>query len=120
MKISFYLFMVGPFGARPFFKFMTLLTVSLLTLSYISCEPKPNNISGKVHQTPHGFAYRIFIDNKLAVQQETIPGISGTRYFCDSLDAARVCRFVQAKIVNRQNPSVTKKELDDLKINTKC
>lgn len=119
MKISFFLFRVGSPGIRPFF--MTSLGIVLLSLLYLSCETKrPQHITSTIYRVPNGFAYRIYIHKKLAVQQETVPGIPGAAVFCDSADAVKISALVTHKIENRLNPSVTLHELDSLKIKTKC
>lgn len=100
--------------------FMRILTVALFSLAYLSCQRKPDDISTEVYATDKGYAYRIYLHGKTAIQQETVPGLPGARAFCDSLDAQKVSRLVKSKIEKRQNPAVTAAEIDSLKIGTKC
>jgi len=61
--------------------------------------------------------YYIKLDNKKFIIQKTIPVIEGHRAFDDSIQAASVCLLVKQKLEHHLfPPSVTKNDLDSLKI----
>lgn len=122
MKTKINLFFVwGPgLETRSFFNFMRILTVVVFALTYLACTNKPDDISTQVYTTGKGFAYRIYIGNKIAIQQESVPGMRGDKPFCDKASAERTAALVKSKILKRQNPSVTSREIDSLKIRIKC
>lgn len=120
MKISCFFVVWGRENFSGLFKFMRILTVLLFALSYIACSQKTDIVSSEIYRSEKGYAYRIFIRGKLALQQETIPGVPGAKPFCDRRDAAKTCQLVKQKIQRRQNPAVSQKEIDSLTIKTKC
>ncbi len=99
---------------------MRTLTFLLLALCYLSCNKQTEDISTKVYATQDGFGYDIVIRSKTVIRQTDIPGVAGHVPFCDSLDAVKVSALVKRKLVKSENPSVSAKEIDSLKIRTKC
>ena len=67
-----------------------------------------------------GFGYTISMHNKILIKQATIPAMAGDVVFCDSLDALKVGNLVAKKISKKQSPTITKQDLAQLKIKTKC
>lgn len=121
-KINCFLFLGRILGSGPFFRenFMRTLTFLTLALCYLSCNRQTDDISTKVYATQNGFGYDLEIRGKTAIRQITIPAIAGNAAFCDSLDAVKVSDLVKRKLSRRENPSVSKREIDSLKIRTKC
>ena len=59
------------------------------------------------------YGYSIYADGNLYIQQNTIPGVAGTRGFSDTVSAARTARLVIDKIKQGEvPPAIT---LDELK-----
>jgi hypothetical protein len=64
-----------------------------------------------------GYGYRIWAQDKLLVQQETIPGIAGNISFSSPKDAQLVAHFVKMKLTQRENPRVRRADLEKMAIN---
>lgn len=100
---------------------LLLLVFALVAFSlfvYIRNANRKPPLSYKTFQTPNGWGYRVFAaDTMLVIQQETIPGMEGTRGFDSEQKAARTAAFVIYKI-RKGNfpPTVEKKELDSLEV----
>ncbi len=64
-----------------------------------------------------GYGYTVMVDNRILINQPTIPGQSGNKGFDTKEKASKVAQLVIDKIKNNQMPpSVSKKELDSLDI----
>jgi hypothetical protein len=76
------------------------------------------NIKVETYQTPSGWAYRIFHEGKPVIEQTNIPGISGTNGFATQEEALQTGKLVQQKLGQGIfPPTITRSELDSLKIN---
>lgn len=64
-----------------------------------------------------GYGYRIWSQEKLLVQQETIPGIAGNIPFTTPKDAQLVAYLVKRKLTERKNPRVQRTDLEKMAIN---
>ena len=63
------------------------------------------------------FGYDIFDNNKKMIHQPSMPGMPGNKGFRKKTDAAQVARLVINKINhNQMPPTVSKQELDSLKV----
>lgn len=100
-------------------KLVRLFIVVSFCYSCVKKEEKTILIS-EVYSLKNGYGYKIYLRNKLLINQNCIPVIQENRPFCDSIDAVIMSRLVIRKINNRQNPSITKNELRYYKIKTKC
>lgn len=99
-------------------KFICLLFMVMLSCSCShkqATQPQPAVIAAG-----GGFGYTISIHNKVIIKQETIPAVAGDVVFCDSIDAVKVSRLVAQKLSKKQSPAITKQDLAQLKIKTKC
>lgn len=64
-----------------------------------------------------GYGYAIMMDNRLFINQSTIPGQPGNKGFDTEAAADKVAKLVVYKIKNNQfPPSVTREELDSLNV----
>ena len=62
------------------------------------------------------FGYDIFADGKRIIHQPHMPAVHGLQGFATVDDARRVAQFVIGKLAANEIPSVSKEELDNLKI----
>ncbi|MES2849333.1 MAG: DUF4907 domain-containing protein, partial [Bacteroidota bacterium] len=62
------------------------------------------------------WGYVIFRNDKILIQQFTIPAVEGNRHFANRDQAALVGSFVTKKLNHAQHPGISKKELDSLGI----
>ncbi len=67
-------------------------------------------------RTPYGWGYKIFVDNKIFITQETIPAIEGNHPFKSKEAALAVGKLTVKKLVSGKIPSITPEELDSLKV----
>lgn len=79
-----------------------------------------SNLQGSVYPVGTGFGYTIKAGDKLLIKQTVIPAISGNHTFCDRTDAQKVCDLVLEKLNAGKTPYISKEELTELKIRTKC
>lgn len=70
----------------------------------------------KIIEVPNGYGYQIFSGDKLLVQQEFIPAVSGNIPFNSAKDAKKVADLVIDKIQNRTSPQISLEELNELDI----
>lgn len=62
------------------------------------------------------YGYDIYKDTSLLIHQPVIPAASGNSGFITEKDAEGVAKLVVTKISSRHAPSITKGELDSLKV----
>ncbi|PAW93143.1 hypothetical protein CKK33_06405 [Mucilaginibacter sp. MD40] len=62
------------------------------------------------------YGYDIYKDTALLIHQPVIPAASGNSGFMTEKDAEAVAKLVVTKISSRHAPSITKGELDSLKV----
>ena len=96
-------------------------TIIIIVVLACSCQDKKTeSLQPLVFAAGSGFGYSISIHGKVVIKQVTIPAIEGNMPFCDSLDAAKVSTLVVQKIKAKHAPTVTKQDLKNLKVKTKC
>ncbi|MFC0183057.1 protein of unknown function [Pseudarcicella hirudinis] len=106
---------------RSFMKSM-VFSVLLITAHY-SAFSKLSALSGspeilvKIIKTETGWGYDVYVNGKMKVHQPHIPVVTGLNGFKSRRDAKAVGKLVKQKI--RKGlipPSVSRKELDSLKV----
>lgn len=96
-------------------------TIIVLVVLACACGHKTTPpLQPAVYAVGCGFGYTISNNGKILIKQDAVPGVYGSAAFCDSLDAVKVSNLVVQKIGQKQSPSVTKQDLERLKIKTKC
>ncbi len=101
--------------------------VALLALLLSSCNP-----TGNIKKVPPtataplfrvqtfkvqaGWGYSVFIDDKEYIRQRFIPAIAGETPFASSQQAWETGNYVVTKLKSNSNPSLSRKELQQLHI----
>ena len=63
-------------------------------------------------QTSNGWGYEVYVDNKLYIKQENIPGVSGFQYFKTKEDALKIGNLIVEKMKHgKKFPAVSLEEL---------
>jgi hypothetical protein len=94
-----------------------LFGLSVLFFVYKKYIYHPHNqIKVTTFQTSLGWGYNISVNDSIIIHQNIIPGVQGYKGFTTQSDAAKVGNMVLDKIKNKQLPSVTLQELDNLHI----
>lgn len=84
---------------------------------FSSCKYKETAFNGVVYKNVNeSYAYAIYFKQKVVIRQETIPALTGGIAFRDSLDALQVMDLVIKKLNDGTSPTISKKELKELKI----
>ncbi|MBN2806851.1 MAG: DUF4907 domain-containing protein [Prolixibacteraceae bacterium] len=79
--------------------------------------PDKGNFSARVIQlNTKAWAYEILIDTIPYIHQAFIPGIAGNQAFESAEEARKCSELVLKKLRNKQIPSISRKELDELGI----
>ncbi|MDE3214208.1 MAG: DUF4907 domain-containing protein [Bacteroidota bacterium] len=73
-------------------------------------------VEAQAIQTQTGWGYNIIADHKIYIHQDFIPAIQGYKTFRTREDALKAANLVIIKISSGKLPSLTKKEIDSLKI----
>lgn len=73
-------------------------------------------VDASIFQTDKGWGYSILVDNKLYIQQDIIPAITGNQGFATKDDATKVAKLVLKKMAADEKPIVTKEDLKQLGI----
>ncbi len=77
----------------------------------------PNGIEVKPISVGNGWGYQIFVDNKIYITQNNIPGVAGFKPFINKDEALKVANFVALKVAtSKELPTVSNKQLDSLGI----
>ncbi|WP_158285049.1 DUF4907 domain-containing protein [Arenibacter aquaticus] len=63
-----------------------------------------------------GFGYEIALQDKVLIRQEYIPILEGKKPFATSLDAQRTADKVISKLMKKESPILSVKELKELQI----
>jgi hypothetical protein len=63
-----------------------------------------------------GWGYNILIKNKIIIHQEIIPAIEGNQKFESENDANKVAELVLLKLKSGKMPTISRSEIDSLKI----
>lgn len=102
------------------FRCLLLLTgigiITVLLLS-ITRNQKSNQVNCRVVRVDKGWGYELYYRDKIIIHQEIIPAISGTKPFATRKDAMQTGKLVVQKINKGDIPSITRQELDSLKVN---
>lgn len=87
------------------------------TITPTALSEKPSLSYNIIPAEQNSFGYDIFDGNRKLIHQPSIPGLPGNKGFNKKDDAEKCARLVIHKInLNIMPPTVTKKELDSLKI----
>ena len=73
-------------------------------------------VDSYTYKTKDGWGYCITVDNKIYINQSTIPDIDGYKSFATEADASKVADLVLNKLKTHQKPSIFKSELEKLGI----
>lgn len=77
-------------------------------------ELSSEKIYSEVFKVNDGYGYRVIYNDKILIQQEYIPVISGKLPFDSYEDANNIATVVVNRITSGEDPKVEKKDLDDL------
>ncbi|MFA9391558.1 MAG: DUF4907 domain-containing protein [Prolixibacteraceae bacterium] len=100
----------------------TIITIVLYTKSPGSKEAGTSAIQAghlaslNVYEIEGGWAYEVKIDTSVMLFQEQIPGMPNNVKFSTKADALKCGKLVMQKLKKQQRPSISKTELDSLKI----
>lgn len=112
-------------------KFSLLLAIifcATITTTLYQCKSPGSKQSGTIVLNQSGklqlqvteqngnWSYQIFVDEQCLIAQEFIPGVPGNKKFTSKSDAEQCGQLVIAKLQARQAPSISKMELDSMKI----
>ena len=92
------------------------IVAAFLKFSLIYSNRHQQVYSLRVIELSNGWGYDILKNNKLYIHQTSIPVIQGNVLFADKVSAERTGQLVLKKLQNNKLPTITKKELDSLKI----
>ncbi len=96
-------------------RFWIVVLLLVLGALLFSCEKKQKT-RVETFETDSGWGYSIVYNDKVFIKQDHVPAISGSYSFLREIDAQNAGELVLKKLKNRQNPSITIRELDSLKI----
>ncbi|MCP9749704.1 DUF4907 domain-containing protein [Ferruginibacter sp. HRS2-29] len=68
-------------------------------------------ITSASYRVENGWAYRILVNDKLYIQQDFIPAISGHRAFPSKSSAENIAGLVVKKMQRHEKPFITPEEL---------
>ncbi len=97
----------------------TLLCLSIANMDG-NLQGKNSDITVKTIGVGNGYGYEILENSHLIIKQEYIPVLTGNQYFCTEKDAKVVGEIIKSKIVNKESPSISYKELVASKISLNC
>lgn len=69
-----------------------------------------------INTSNEGWAYRILYHDKIIIYQKSIPALAGNTPFSSFEDAEKIGSLVVERLKNRQSPSITRADLEDLGI----
>ncbi len=100
--------------------------LSITSILFFTCQPKEtkktterknNKLKIETYKVKQGWGYKILYNEKIFIEQEHIPCISGKFSFETEEDAYKTAYLVCEKIFRQElPPSVTKNELDSMNI----
>lgn len=67
-----------------------------------------------------GYGYTILYNDKVIIQQEHIPVVSGSKVFCSKEDALKTAGLVKSKLLKTGVPTISLKELDSINVSLYC
>lgn len=105
-----------------FYKFFAvcLLVLSVGVIAVSLNQQSASAFSIDIYTVNSGYGYSISKDDKLLIKQDAIPSVEAQMAFCDANDAKRIAQLVVEKLENRENPRITKTELEQKHIALKC
>ncbi len=101
---------------RYFLFILLALGVVLLILTIASQKQNKPELKAITFKTESGWGYRIVYRHKVIIQQENIPAITGNQSFSSENEAKRTAELVVNKLMNKQLPYISVRELDSLKV----
>ena len=132
------MYLLTNFSTITSFKKITMVRILLVTITVLSqlsamSQPKvpvakkPKHTTAKASVSTLGFTiipsagntfgYDVLDNKKKMIHQPSVPGIPGNKGFAKRADAEKVAKLVMNKIRdNQMPPTVSKHELDSLKI----
>lgn len=103
-----------------------ILAASLLVVVFITVylsQAKKNSTNNNIlpvesatFKVAGGWGYNILVDQKIFIHQEEIPAIGGNKVFIKKEDAENTAALIVQKISNKKVPSVSKGELDSMRV----
>ena len=79
-----------------------------------------SNLITSIYKIENGYGYSLSNNTKILIKQDFIPGAEGKHPFCNIEDAQNIANLVKKRIKNKQNPRITKDDLNTLKIKLNC
>ncbi|CDF79380.1 hypothetical protein BN863_16680 [Formosa agariphila KMM 3901] len=76
--------------------------------------------STNVYAINTGYGYEVKLGEKVLIKQDHIPAVSEQHTFCNEDDAQNIAELVVLKLKNKENPRVTKAELQAKAITLDC
>ena len=96
---------------------MSILTVFLLLKNYKKREINDIPVIDiTIYEIDNGYGYSISSKNKVLIRQNFIPVIETKQPFSNIGDAQSIANLVKKRIENKQNPRITKEDLNLLEI----
>ncbi|MGJ5640943.1 DUF4907 domain-containing protein [Formosa sp. S-31] len=92
----------------------------LAILTHNSYKSKTSNYNIEVYPVTTGYGYKISVSKRVLIQQDVIPAIAENTAFCSSEDAKKTGLLVISKLEHKQNPRITKTELEALGVALNC
>ncbi len=93
-----------------------LFLMALGLFIYQYSQPEKSDIRYEVFNSDNGWAYRIIQHDKIVIQQEQIPAVTGYHYFKKKKDAVNTAKLITEKMRNHQIPMVYIAEIDSMGI----
>ncbi len=93
--------------------------ISVMIYSFFSVVPT-EPISTTIFKVENGFGYMIVSKGKILIKQENIPTIQEQKPFCSEKDANKIANLVKKKMIHKESPSITLKELEQQEIHFDC
>ena len=80
-------------------------------------EQTGKQITIKLLEAEKGWGYKIFVNDRLMINQDNIPAIEGKKGFKTREDAGKIAELMKSKMQKGiMPPTVTKEELDSLEV----
>lgn len=94
---------------------VVLLLLIIVIISYVKITDQTvnhNNLELQTFRTDGGWGYTILLNKKTIISQPIIPAIDTVMPFPDEKSAKRIGQIVVKKIINKENFSVSKQEVE--------
>lgn len=101
---------------------LLIFSVSLVCLIVLRTDKgnEKDDFKASVIKTETGFGYSISYNNKVLIKQDYIPVIQNNQAFCNFDDAQKIAELVKEKLIKKENPNVSLRELNKLNIQLNC